>query len=104
VLATTNTNGSKNLPGVPPVAQTLEGFDLTSWNGILGPAGLPRTIVDKLNTEILAVLADKGVQEQLLQVGFEVWPSNSPDEFAKYMNEQLNHWGSLAKQAGIQPE
>jgi len=104
VLATTNTNGSKILPGVPPVAQTLKGFDLTSWNGILGPAGLPRPIVDKLNAEILAVLADKSVQEQLLQIGFEVWPSKSPDEFAKYLNEQLNHWGSLIRQAGIQPE
>mgnify|MGYP000847630923 CR=1 FL=1 len=104
VLATTNTNGSKMLPGVPPIAQTLKGFDLTSWNGILGPAGLPRPIVDKLNTEILAVLADKGVQEQLLQLGFEVWPSKSPDEFAKYLSEQLDHWGSLIKQAAIQPE
>lgn len=104
VLATTNANGSKNLLGVPPIAQTLKGFDLTSWNGIFGPAGLPRPIVDKLNTEIQAVLADKSVQEQLLQIGFEVWPSKSPDDFAMYLNEQLNHWTSLIKQAGIQPE
>lgn len=104
VLATTNANGSKNLPGVPPVAQTLKDFDLTSWNGILGPAGLPRPIVDKLSAELLAVLADKGVQEQLLQIGFEVWPTQSPDEFAKYMKEQLSYWDSLIKQAGIQPE
>lgn len=103
-LATTNANGSKNLPGVPSIGQTLKGFDLTSWNGILGPAGMPRPIVDKLNTEIQAVLADKGVQEQLLQIGFEVWPSKSPEEFAKYLGEQLNHWTALIKQAGIQPE
>lgn len=104
VLATTNASGSKNLPGVPPVAQTLKGFDLTSWNGILAPAGLPPAIGERLNAEIQAVLADKSVQDQLLQVGFEVWPSKTPDEFVRYLNDQLALWGTLIKQAGIQPE
>lgn len=103
-LAVTTAAPSKMLPGVPPVAQTLPGFDLTSWNGIFGPAGLPKPIVERLNTEILAVLADKEVQDKLAQQGFQVAPSASPQEFAKYVAAQLDHWGGAIKQAGIQPE
>ncbi|SMP78996.1 Bug family tripartite tricarboxylate transporter substrate binding protein [Noviherbaspirillum suwonense] len=103
-LAITTKAPSNLLPDVPPVAQTITGFDLTSWNGIFGPANVPKPIVDQLNTEILAVLADKEVQEQLLQQGFQVGPSASTKEFANYVEHQLVHWRTLIKQAGIQPE
>jgi tripartite-type tricarboxylate transporter receptor subunit TctC len=103
-LAVTTKSPSKVLPGVPPVAATITGFDLTSWNGIFGPANLPKSIVDQLNTEILAVLADKDVQDQLIQQGFQVGPSATTREFADYVERQLVHWRTLIKQAGIQPE
>jgi tripartite-type tricarboxylate transporter receptor subunit TctC len=103
-LAITTKAPSNLLPGVPPVAQTITGFDLTSWNGIFGPANLPKPIVDQLNTEILAVLADKDVQEQLRQQGFQVGPSATTHEFAEYVERQLVHWRTLIQQAGIQPE
>jgi tripartite-type tricarboxylate transporter receptor subunit TctC len=103
-LAVTPARGTKILPGVPPIAQALPGFDLTSWNGIFGPAGLPRPIVDRVNAEVLAVLAEKDVQEKLANIGFEVWPSKSPEEFAKYVGDQLALWTRLIKDAGIQPE
>lgn len=102
-LAVTPARGSKLLPDVPPIAEALPGFDLTSWNGIFGPAGLPKPIVDRLNSEIQAILADKEVQEKLAVVGFEVWPSKSPDEFATYVAEQLELWTRLIRQAGIEP-
>jgi len=104
VLAVTPASGSKILPNVPPVAQTLPGFDLTSWNGIFGPAGLPRPVVDRLNTEILAILSEKEVQDRLAVVGFEVMPSASPEIFTKYVADQLALWSRLVKQAGIKPE
>lgn len=103
-LAVTTKAPLKSLPEVPPVASAVPGFDLTSWNGIFGPAGLPKPVVDKLNTEILAVLADKDVQDQLVQLGFETWPSRNPEEFAKYVGDQLTHWTALIKQAGIRPQ
>jgi tripartite-type tricarboxylate transporter receptor subunit TctC len=104
VLAVTPASGSKILPNVPPVAQTLPGFDLTSWNGIFGPAGLPRPIVDRINTEVLAILSDKEVQDRLAVMGFEVMPSATPEMFAKYVADQLALWSRLIKQAGIKPE
>lgn len=93
-----------SLPGVPPIATEVQGFDLTSWNGVFGPAGMPRGVVDRLNTELQAVLADAEVRDALRKLGFEIWPSASPEEFARYVSDQLAHWGQLIRQAGIRPE
>lgn len=103
-LAVTTAKPSPLLPNVPPVAQAVPGFDVTSWNGVFGPAGMPAPIVERLGGELRAVVADKDTQEKLLQLGFQVWPSESPAEFAHYVSEQLTHWTSLIKQAGIKPE
>src|SRR5690606_22514450 len=80
-LGVTTARESKILPGVPPIGKSVQGFDLTSWNGIFGPAGMPKDIVDRLNAELQVVLADKDTQDKLGQLGFEVWPSKTPEEF-----------------------
>ena len=103
-LAVTTAKSSPLLPGVPPLAESVPGFDLTSWNGVFGPAGLPPAIVERLNSELQAVMADREVQDRLLQLGFQPWPSRTPQEFAQYVAEQLRHWSALIKQAGIKPE
>lgn len=103
-LGVTTARESKLLPGVPPIGRTVRGFDLTSWNGIFGPAGLPRPVVDRLNAELQVVLADKEVQDKLAAIGFEVWPTKTPEEFQKYVADQLKQWTTLIKQAGIKPE
>jgi len=103
-LGITTAQPSALLPGVPPIGQTVKGFDLTSWNGIFGPAGMPPAVVARLNTELQAVLADKELQDKLAQIGFQVWPSKTPDEFARYVADQLTHWRTLIQQAGIKPE
>jgi tripartite-type tricarboxylate transporter receptor subunit TctC len=103
-LAITTAKPSPLLPGVPPLSDAVPGFDLTSWNGIFGPAGLPKSVVDRLNKEIQVVLADKATQDKLSQLGFQVWPSKTPAEFSAYVSQQLNHWATLIKQANIQPE
>ncbi len=103
-LGVTTAQPTPMLPGVPPIGQTVKGFDLTSWNGIFGPAGLPQPMVQRLNTELQAVLADKDLQDKLAQIGFQVWPSKTPEEFTQYVAGQLTHWRTLIQQAGIQPE
>ena len=103
-IAVTPARGSKILPDVPPVAKTLPGFDLTSWNGIFGPAGMPRDIVEKISADVQAVLNDKEVQEKLATAGFEVWPSKSPEEFSRYVTDQLALWTRLIKAANIEPQ
>ena len=103
-LGTTTAAPLASLPGVPSIASVVKGFDLTSWNGVFGPAGMPRPIVDKLNAELQEVVADKDVQTKLNQLGFEVWPSKTPDEFATYVSDQLAHWSAMIRQANIRPE
>jgi tripartite-type tricarboxylate transporter receptor subunit TctC len=104
VLGVTTQESVSTLPQIPPIAREVHGFDLTSWNGIFGPAGMPKAVVDKLSTELQAALADPDVKESLKKLGFETWPSKTPEEFAKYVSDQLAHWGTLIKQAGIKPE
>jgi tripartite-type tricarboxylate transporter receptor subunit TctC len=104
VLASMAAKRSSFLPEVPPMADSLPGFDLISWNGIFGPAALPRPIVERLANEIQALLAEKDVQEKLANIGFEVSPSKSPEEFSKYVSDQLALWSRLIRQANIQPE
>ena len=62
------------------------------------------TVERALNTELQAILKDKAVQEQLAQVGFEVWPTATPAEFATYVKDQMARWGRLVKQAGIEAQ
>lgn len=103
-LAITTARESRILPGVPPVGATVKGFDLTSWNGIFGPAGLPKPAVDRVNAALQQVLAEPDTQDKLRQLGFEVWPSKTPEEFTQYVADQLAHWGQLIRQAGVKPE
>ena len=104
VLGVTTKEPLSSLPNIPPIAKEVPGFDLTSWNGLFAPAGTPKALVDKLNAEMQIVMADAEVQDGLKKLGFETWPSKTPEEFAKYVADQLAHWGSLIKQAGIRPE
>jgi tripartite-type tricarboxylate transporter receptor subunit TctC len=103
-LAVTTAKASPMLPNVPPLADAVPGFDLTSWNGIFGPAGMPPAVVDRLNRELQVVLADPEVHDKLTALGFQVWPSKTPGEFARYVEDQLKHWSGLIKQSGIKPE
>lgn len=104
VLGVTTRQPLDAVPGVPPVAQHVPGFDLTSWNGIFGPAGMSRDVVQRINAELQVVLGDADVKNKLQQLGFETWPSKTPDEFGQYVADQLTHWSTLVKQAGIPPQ
>jgi tripartite-type tricarboxylate transporter receptor subunit TctC len=104
VLGVTTKDPVNSLPNIPPIAKEVPGFDLTSWNGVFGPAGMPKAAVDKINAELQVALADAEVQEGLKKLGFEVWPSKTPEEFSRYVSDQLAHWGSLIRQAGMKPE
>ena len=104
VLGVTTKEPLKSMPDAVPIVKEVPGFDLTSWNGIFGPAGMAKPVVDKLNQELQEVLADREVQKSLARLGFETWPTRTPEEFAKYVADQLAHWSTLVKQAGIRAE
>ena len=62
---------------------------------------MPPAVVDRLNKAFLLALNDKDVQEKLAKHGLIVWPSQNPQDFANYVNEQLIYWGKLIKQYQI---
>jgi tripartite-type tricarboxylate transporter receptor subunit TctC len=103
VLGVTTAKRSALVPDVPPIADTVRGFDVTSWNGLFVPAGTPKPIVARLARETLDVLRRKDVADRLATIGFEVDPLG-PDEFPAYLRAQLDYWGRLIRDAGIKPE
>lgn len=103
VLAVTTAKPTTLLPDVPPIAQTLAGFDITSWNGIFAPAGTPRGVVARLEREILDILSRPEIRERFAAIGFEIDPMNTA-EFSRYVREQIAYWGKLVRDAEIPPE
>lgn len=100
VLGVTTAQRSRLLPEVPPIAETLPGFDTTSWNGVFAPAATPSAIVARLEREMLAALARPEVQARLRDIGFDVDALGSA-AFGRYVREQIDHWGRMIRAAGI---
>lgn len=103
-LGLANNRNSQLLPDVPPLAQTIPGFDMHAWNGIFGPANMPKAVAERLSLEIQAVLADPETQSKLNGIGFDILPTRSPEEFKSYVTDQLADWGRMIKVARIQAE
>ena len=101
VLGVTTAQPSRLLPGVPPIAEALPGFDTTSWNGVFAPARTSAAIVSRLEREILAALARRDIKARLEELGFEVDVLGSA-AFGRYVGEQLEHWGRMIRAAGIE--
>jgi tripartite-type tricarboxylate transporter receptor subunit TctC len=102
-LAVTSERPQPVLPGVPALSQFLPGYEATAWFGIGAPKDTPRAIVDTLNHEINAGLADPGLNTRLVDLGGEVSPS-SPDDFRKFIAAETEKWAKVVKFAGIKPE
>jgi tripartite-type tricarboxylate transporter receptor subunit TctC len=104
-IAVTTQERTKLFPELPPLADTpaLAGFDITSWNGVYGPAGMPKDIVAKLN-QALAGMANGAVfRERVAKLGFDAFGS-TPQELGSFTVAELGKWKRLIEAAGIQPE
>ncbi len=103
-IAVTGAARSSLLPDVPTVSEAgLPGFDVTSWYGVFGPAGLPAGIVAKLNSEIGSAVTATDVRERLAALGAE--PSvKSPDQFGRYVREEITKWAKVVKDSGAKAE
>jgi tripartite-type tricarboxylate transporter receptor subunit TctC len=100
-LAITTLKSSDLLPGVKSVAeQGVPGFEVTAWNAIYAPRGTPKEIVDRLNAEVVKVLAQPETRERLMQLGFEP-AGGSPEALAAYEKQERAKWGPLIKAAGL---
>jgi tripartite-type tricarboxylate transporter receptor subunit TctC len=103
-LGVTNLKRSALLPEVPAFSETIPGFDLNAWNGFFGPANLPVGVVEKLSSATRQILLEKDTVDKLSKLGFEVQPSLTPEEFSKYVVDQLAYWGKMMKLVKIQAQ
>ena len=103
-VAVSSAQRAPSLPEVPTFIEAgLNDFDINSWVGLLAPAKTPRAIVDKLNTELNAVLNDPVVRERLLTLGITASPGG-PERFGRDMARDLSRYAAVVKAANIKAE
>ena len=100
VLAVTSAKRSVAFPDIPTVSELgLKGFDAQPWYGLLGPAGVPTEIVERMNKEVRAILASTDVKARLFALGAE--PMNmSPVDFSNYIAADTKKWTAVVKASG----
>ncbi|MES2183391.1 MAG: tripartite tricarboxylate transporter substrate-binding protein [Pseudomonadota bacterium] len=102
-LAVTSTGPSAALPGVPPLAATLPGYEASAVTGIGVPRGTPQAIVDRLNREVNAALADPAVRPLFTDSGGEPL-AGTPAEFAQTVRGEIDKWAVVVKAAGARAD
>jgi len=102
-LAVTTAARLAALPDVPAVAEFLPGYEAIGWQGLAAPRGTPAEIVERLNTEINAGLADARVKAQFANLGAEPMPMTS-GEFGRFIADEIEKWAKVIKFAGIKAE
>jgi tripartite-type tricarboxylate transporter receptor subunit TctC len=102
-IAVTTAKRSSAMPELPAIAESLPGYDASTWGGILAPAGTPKEAVSKLNGSINAALKMEDVRSRLMGAGIEI-QGGTPEAFAVVIRNEVDKWGRIVKEAGIQPE
>jgi tripartite-type tricarboxylate transporter receptor subunit TctC len=102
-LAVTTATRSELLPDIPTVAEFVAGYEASNWFGICAPKATPAEIVEKLNKEINASLADPSIKARLADLGGDVL-ALSPADFGKLIAEDTEKWGKVIRAANIKAE
>ena len=103
VIAVTNSRRAAAMPEVPAFNETLPGLDFDNWTAMFVRAGTPKAIVDRLNAEVVRILAQPDVRERLATLGAEPLPS-TPQELASVVRKDAERWGKIIKSTGMQPD
>jgi tripartite-type tricarboxylate transporter receptor subunit TctC len=102
-LAVSSVSRSDALPEVPPLADFLPGYEASGWFGIGVPKNTPAEIVEKLNKEINAGLADSNIRARYAELGSTVF-MGSPADFSKHIAQETQKWGKVIRVANIKPD
>jgi len=99
-IAHTGKGRLASLPDVPPVSDTLPGFEAYEWNGVFVPHGTSKEIVAKLNAALNKAIASPQVADRFKQLNIES-RQNTPEEFGRYIEDQMKLWSGIVKEANI---
>lgn len=103
VLAVTSLKPLSSWPDAPPIAQTLPGYEASSWQGVVFPARTPRDIVMRMHGEIMKALRTPDLSARLAAEGSEIG-GLTPDAFGAYIKSEIDKWTRVARAANIQPD
>jgi tripartite-type tricarboxylate transporter receptor subunit TctC len=101
-IAVSTLQRSASAPEIPAVAETLPGFELNSWYGMMAPAGTPKAVVTRLNEELVKALRAPDVIEWMKQNGLDP-RATTPEEHAAYIKAEIAKWARAVKAANVQP-
>ena len=93
-----------SLPDVPPIGETVKGYEASAWIGIGAPKGISPDIVAVLNKTINAAIQDATVRKRIADLGAQAVPPNSQAEFGKFIADDVAKWQKVIKAAGIKPQ
>jgi tripartite-type tricarboxylate transporter receptor subunit TctC len=102
-LGVTAEKRSFALPDLPTIAETVPGYEMTSWNGAFVPTGTPPAVISRLHASLIEALRSPAVKEALARAAVEP-AGTSPEEFDRKVRSELAKWGKVIKAAGIKPE
>ncbi len=105
ILGVTTSKRVAAAPDIPTLAEGgLAGFELVAWQGLVGPAGLPRPIVDQLAAQIGKLVANPATRDKFRTLALEVLPDSTPDSFAAYVKTEVDRWAAIVKASGAELE
>ena len=105
VLGVTTPRRVAIAPDIPTIAEGgLNGYELVAWQGVVAPAGTPRTVVDQLAGQINALMADAATRQRLIVLSLEPLPPSTPDSFAAYIRTEVDRWAPIVKASGAEAE
>ena len=102
-LAQTTATRSSAAPDVPTVAETVPGFEATTWFAMFAPAGTPKDVVARINAEMQRIYKLPDVAEKLKALGLETWIS-TPEELARYQATEMTKWAKVVKDSGAKAD
>jgi len=102
-IAVTTAKRSSAAPEIPTIAESIPGFEATTWFAMFAPAGTPKPVIDRLNAEVLRVFRLPDVAERLKTLGLEAVLS-SPEELSAYQASEITKWTKVVKESGAKAE
>ena len=100
VIAVSTLKRSSAIPEVPAVSETVAGYDLNAWWGLMAPAGTPKPVVDRLQQEIAKVMRARDMEQRLREMGLEV-EASTPEQFAAVVRGDMVKWAAIVKSRNI---
>lgn len=98
-LGVSSAQRMETLPGIPPIADTLPGYDFNAWYGLLGPAGMDRGLAERLSEATGRILADPGNRSRLMDEGL-IATGSTPQGFHDFLVTEVDRWGKVVKASG----